>query len=126
MKYSLIIVFIIFSFIHLNAQKTKNLKYKIIKIDLTENNYIIDIKDKDNHIFRIISEKNIEINKKCKPIVLNKKYKFKLRFVQPIFSGGKEVSIIVDDRVIYEDGDNFKVSFTDNLLGLCYKCNLKK
>lgn len=126
MKYLLIIFLIAFSFCYTNAQESKKTFYKIIKIDSTKNNYIIDIKNKTNIYFRIISEKNLEIDsKKCHKIRLNKKYKLKLLFTEPIFSGGKEVSVEVDDKIIWKDGDNFRISYTNNLLGLCHKCGSK-
>lgn len=124
MKHLLIIFIIAFSFVYSNAQESKKEKYRIIKIDSTNNNYIIDIKNNSNQLFRIISEKNLEIDsKKCHKIRLNKKYKLKLLFTEPIFSGGIEASVEVDDKIAWKDGDNFRISYTNNLLGLCHKCD---
>lgn len=125
MKHLLIIFIITFSFVYSNAQESKKKKYIIIKIDSTKNNYIIDIRNNSNQLFRIISEKNVDVIKNCKQIKLDKKYKFKLLFVERIFSGGKEVSVEVDDKIVWKDDDNFRISYTNNLLGLCYKCDSK-
>ncbi len=121
MKFILKILLSISFVFQMNAQEVKPASYKVIKIDSTKNSYIIDIENKKcNKSFRLISEKKLNSSNQCKKILVDKYYKFNLLFFETVIADGKEVNTVIDDKLVWQEGDKFKICTTSDLVGICY------
>ena len=115
------IVLLNFTFLSVNAQSQDEKLYRVVKIDSTENNYIINLEENEIR-YVVISQKSRKRRKK-KRIVLGKEYR--LNLVEFNLAGkfqlDKNLSIVIDDKIIWEKGDNFKLYFCDDIKGLYLK-----
>lgn len=119
----LIIVCFFSTILYSQNSNEKSKKYKVIKIDSTENNYLIYVKKRKEKYLIISLNENIseKIKATHKKLRKNKKYKFKLKLFDVKFTSMLEDnSVSVDSKVVWKKEDDFNLYLTRNLIGLHY------
>jgi hypothetical protein len=95
-------------------------KYKVEKIDSTQNNYLVYLKASKPPL--LVSPKVSAPNKDSKKIIISNKYEFCI-YENTLNKGipkNMSPSISIDGETIWKTGDKHRVAFTKQLAGLYY------
>ena len=101
-------------------------KYKVMKIDSTDGNYLVNIKKAKEAFLLISSKEDIRLADKMElgnKIEVGKRYKIKLSEYRVRFASippEMEQTLSIDGREVWKKGDDFDVVVSKNLAGLYY------
>ncbi|MEO9514050.1 MAG: hypothetical protein ABJN84_17810 [Flavobacteriaceae bacterium] len=103
-----------------------NKKYKVVKIDSTEGNYLVHIKKAKKTFLLISSKEDVRIADKIglgNKIEVGQRYRLKLLEYGVRFASippEMEQTLSIDGREVWKKGDDFDVFVSKNLAGLYY------
>jgi len=122
MKSKIILLFSVLSFtVGYEVSSQECNLYEVIKIDSTDNYFLITL-EKEKEVFLVVSSK--KRIKKRKEIKVKESYCFKLtvhNWQSEMPRNLTNVSIAIEDKVIWSSEDNYNLYQTKNLKGLNYK-----
>lgn len=120
-----ILLIILFSTMYLNIYSQEYISYSVIELDSTKNNYLITVENQNIKCLIVSSMNNASSGKK---IEVGNSYSLKLSKTSIFKNIHYDIdrNILIDDKIIWQKGDDYDVCFTDDLVGLFYQTEQDK